>query len=166
MRRFEYDVKSIFTSEVTPVWAKEWFKQKVAFYKLAWALKRPTWGLAVLTLAASLGAVGATVLAQAQPDLQQTKDAVTASMLVLVFAYACAWWMDGARAAKSSAMSGVLVFMGLTIFGGLLAKDGSGPAAALLIAVAFSYMMMALNITAAYLVVSSVRVRWELRRQA
>ena len=165
MRRFDYDVKRFFGSEATPGWEKEWFRQKIAFYRLAWALKRPTWWLAMLTLGASLGAVGATVTAQAQPELEQVRELTTASMLVLVFAYACAWWLDGARAAKTSAMSGVLVFMGLMIFGGLLAKDGSGPWAALMVALAFSYMLMALNVTAAYMLTASVRASLERRDQ-
>lgn len=159
MRRFEQEVRALFESEVTPIWEKERIRQKIAVCRVAMDLRQPSWGLAFLTLVASLAAVAGMALAQADPSREQAANWSTGSMLALVFAYACAWWIDRARGAKGRQMSGVLVFMGLAVFGGMLAKEGSSPLAVVLVAVCFSYLLMALNVTAAYLVTASVRAR-------
>ena len=158
-RRFETQVKLTLESEVTPFWEKERLRQKIVIYRLALAFMRPAWGLACLILGASIAAVVFTVTARVQPKFEQLSQLTTASMLVLVFAYACAWWLDGVKSVKVEKLSGVLVFSGLAIFGGMLVKDGIHPLVSFFVAVSFSYLLLTLNVVAAYLVMASLRAR-------
>lgn len=159
LRRFEQEVRALLESEIIPKWEKQRIKQKIALSRIAVDFRRPSWGLAFLTLLASLMAVFWMVSARVNPSRELAVNWSTGSMLILVFAYACAWWIDKAKGVQGRALSGVLVFMGLAIFGGVLAKEGSSPLAVLFVAVCFSYLLLALNVTAAYLVTASVRAR-------